>query len=119
MNFVERVMRVMTHINIGSALGLAAWMPWSGWQVVTGHIAPAYTPSEIRTLVHWTHAGRTTPIERVPVHERGGSTPRCDVPMPPVREAFDRQGRLRLAVRHEQDGVSLAADVARLLRERP
>ncbi len=44
MNFIERVMRVMTHINIGAALGLAAWVLWSGWQVVTGQIAPAYRP---------------------------------------------------------------------------
>lgn len=40
MNFIGRVMRVMTPINIGAALGLAAWMLWSGWQFVTGQIAP-------------------------------------------------------------------------------
>ena len=40
MKFIERVMRVMTHINIGAALGLAAWVLWSGWPVVTGQIAP-------------------------------------------------------------------------------
>ena len=51
MNFIERVMRVMTHINIGAALGLAAWVLWSGWQVVTGHIAPAYSAAEVKATV--------------------------------------------------------------------
>lgn len=32
---------------------------------------------------------------------------------------FDPTGRLRLAVRHEQDAASLAADIARLLKENP
>ncbi len=32
---------------------------------------------------------------------------------------FDPTGRLRLAVRHEQDAASLAADIKRLLRESP
>lgn len=32
---------------------------------------------------------------------------------------FDPTGRLRLAVRHEQDAASVAADVARLLKENP
>jgi protein SCO1/2 len=32
---------------------------------------------------------------------------------------FDPTGRLRLAVRHEQDAASLAADITRLLKESP
>jgi hypothetical protein len=40
LDFIERVMRVMTHINIGVALGLAAWVLQSDWQVVNGQIAP-------------------------------------------------------------------------------
>ena len=57
MSFIERVMRVMTHINIGAALGLAAWVMWSGWQVVTGQIAPAYRVAEVKALMSLTHAG--------------------------------------------------------------
>jgi protein SCO1/2 len=32
---------------------------------------------------------------------------------------FDTRGRLRLAVRHEQDAASVAADIRRLLKEKP
>jgi cytochrome oxidase Cu insertion factor (SCO1/SenC/PrrC family) len=32
---------------------------------------------------------------------------------------FDPTGRLRLAVRHEQDAASVASDIARLLEENP
>jgi hypothetical protein len=31
MHFTERVMRIMTHVNVGAALGLVAWVLWSGW----------------------------------------------------------------------------------------
>jgi hypothetical protein len=41
MDPLERVMRIMTHVNIGAALGMVAWLAWSGAQVVTGQIAPA------------------------------------------------------------------------------
>lgn len=36
MKTLERVMRVMTHVNIGCALGMVAWIAWSGVQVVSG-----------------------------------------------------------------------------------
>ena len=36
MKTLERVMRVMTHINVGATLGTAAWLLWSGSQVVSG-----------------------------------------------------------------------------------
>ena len=57
MNFIERVMRVMTHINMGAALGLAAWVLWSGWQVVTGQITPAYRVAEVKALMTIANAG--------------------------------------------------------------
>lgn len=41
MDPLERVMRVMTHVNIGAALGMAAWLAWSGVQLVTGQIVLA------------------------------------------------------------------------------
>lgn len=40
MDPLERVMRVMTHVNIGAALGMVAWLAWSGAQVVSGQIVP-------------------------------------------------------------------------------
>jgi len=33
-NTIERLMRVMTHVNIGASLGLVAWLVWSGHQIV-------------------------------------------------------------------------------------
>lgn len=36
MRIIERVMRVMTHVNIGATIGTAAWILWSGAQVVIG-----------------------------------------------------------------------------------
>lgn len=87
MNFIERVMRVMTHINIGAALGLAAWVLWSGWQVVTGRITPAYTPAEVRTLVRLSHAGPSTPMELLPVGAQGAAMPPCHEPQPAIRRA--------------------------------
>lgn len=41
MKTLERVMRVMTHINIGATLGTAVWLLWSGLQVVSGQWTPA------------------------------------------------------------------------------
>lgn len=36
----ERVMRVMTHVNIGAALAVSAWVVWSGLQVGLSRPAP-------------------------------------------------------------------------------
>lgn len=54
MKTIERVMRVMTHVNIGATLGTAAWIVWSGLQVVGGEwpvtprpTAPATSATEI------------------------------------------------------------------------
>lgn len=41
MKTLERVMRLMTHINIGATLGTAVWLLWSGLQVVSGQWTPA------------------------------------------------------------------------------
>jgi hypothetical protein len=76
-SFVERVMRVMTYINIGAALGLLAWVLWSGWQVVTGQIAPAYRAAEVKALVSLAHAGEPSPMHLVPVQAGGGALPPC------------------------------------------
>lgn len=52
---VLRLMRLMTHLNIGAALGMAAWLLWSGWQVVTGQIGPGYSRAEVTALVAAAH----------------------------------------------------------------
>ena len=77
MNFIERVMRVMTHITIGAALGLAAWVLWSGWRVVTGQIAPAYRVAEVKALMSLTHAGGPAPMHLVPVQADAAALPPC------------------------------------------
>lgn len=56
MKTLERVMRVMTHINIGATLGTAVWLLWSGLQVVSGQWTPALrgpaqTPSGLHRSV--------------------------------------------------------------------
>lgn len=77
MNFIVRVMRVMTHINIGATLGLAAWMLWSGWQVVTGQIAPGYRVAEVKALMSLSHAGSPAPMQLVPARSAGGPPSAC------------------------------------------
>lgn len=49
MDTIERVMRVMTHVNIGAGLGMAAWIAWSGLQVVGGDwkLPPQQQPSGV------------------------------------------------------------------------
>lgn len=87
MNFIERVMRIMTHINVGAVLGLAAWVLWSGWQVVAGQITPAYSAAEVRALVGVAHAGQPSPMQLVPVRAQGEATLPCHEVQPSVRRA--------------------------------
>lgn len=77
MNFIERVMRVMTHINIGAALGLVAWVLWSGWQLVSGQITPAYRVSEVKALMSLAHAAEPAPLRLVPLQAGAGAQPVC------------------------------------------
>lgn len=85
MNFIERVMRLMTHVNIGTALGLVAWVLWSGWQVVTGQIAPAYSAAEAKALVSLAHAGHPLPLRLVPVSAQGAAALPCHEAQPSAR----------------------------------
>ncbi len=87
MNFIERVMRVMTHINIGAALGLAAWVLWSGWQVVTGQITPGYRVAEVKALMSLAHAGVPAPMHLVPVQPGSGAPPPCHTAAPAPKQA--------------------------------
>lgn len=77
MNFIERVMRVMTHINIGAALGMAAWVLWSGWQVVTGQVTPAYRVAEVQALMRLLHAGEPARMHLVPMRAGTAALPPC------------------------------------------
>jgi hypothetical protein len=87
-NFIERVMRVMTHINIGAALGLPAWVLWSGWQVATGQITPAYRVAEVKALMSLAHAGEPAPMHLVPVQAGAAALPPCHTAAPaPQRSA--------------------------------
>jgi hypothetical protein len=87
LNFIERVMRVMTHINIGAALGLLAWVLWSGWQVVTGQIAPGYRVAEVQALMHTAHAGQPAQLYLVPVQAGTAALPPCHAAAPSARQA--------------------------------
>jgi hypothetical protein len=79
-NFIERVMRVMTHVNIGAALGLAAWVLWSGWQVVTGQITPGHRVADVKALMSQAHAGSPPPMQLMPARAGGSPLPRCHEP---------------------------------------
>jgi hypothetical protein len=37
---VVRLLKFMTHLNIGAAIGMFTWLFWSGWHVVTAQIEP-------------------------------------------------------------------------------
>lgn len=79
---VMRLMRLMTHVNIGVALGLAAWIAWSGWQVASGQRQPAYRTAEVRALLAAADAARPLPMRLVPVAAAGQALPSCDEPSP-------------------------------------
>ena len=83
MNFIERVMRVMTHINIAAALGLVAWVLWSGWHVVTGQIAPEYRVAEVKALMSLAHAGEPASMHLAPAQAGAGELPPCHTTVPP------------------------------------
>lgn len=87
MNFFERVMRVMTHINIGASLGIAAWVMWSGWLLVTGQISPAYRVAEVKALMSTAHAGQSRAMQLVPVQASVDAVPPCHAAMPASQRA--------------------------------
>jgi hypothetical protein len=86
-DFIERVMRVMTHINIGAALGLVAWVLWSGWQVVTGQIAPVHRVAEVMAQISVAHAGEPQPLQLVPLQAGAGALPPCHTVAPALQPA--------------------------------
>ncbi|HTP72482.1 MAG TPA: hypothetical protein VML58_09710 [Burkholderiaceae bacterium] len=52
MKDVQRVMRVMTHVNLGATLGLVAWLLWSGYAIASDPLQdPASTSPAKRLLL--------------------------------------------------------------------
>lgn len=82
MNLVERVMRVMTHINIGSALGLAAWVLWPGSWASTGPITPGPCFAEVQTLIGQAPARESEPKRLGSARAESGALPPCQNTMP-------------------------------------
>lgn len=50
MTFIERVLRCMTQLNIGATLATAAWLLWTGPQVVSGELRPPPRPATTHRL---------------------------------------------------------------------
>jgi hypothetical protein len=86
-SFIERVMRVMTHINIGAALGLVAWVLWSGWQVVAGPVASPYRAAEVKALMSVAHVGEPVRLHLVPMQAGTGALPPCHTAVPAPKPA--------------------------------
>ena len=78
---VMRLMRLMTHLNIGAMLGMAAWLIWSGWQVTHAQFdiprtdLPSATGSE--------------PMRLVPVSMAAQAAGHCEPAPSAVRQASD------------------------------
>lgn len=51
MTFLERMLRVLIHVNIGATLATAAWIVWSGTQIVSGRLVRLPTPAPTPTVV--------------------------------------------------------------------
>lgn len=41
MSFIETMMKAMTHLNIGAAIAMLAWILWSGLAILSGDIPAA------------------------------------------------------------------------------
>ena len=76
---VMRLMRLMARINIGALLGMAAWLPWSGWQVATGQVAA--TPPEPTVRAALPSVGvEPAPMRLVPVSVAVRAAGHCPLP---------------------------------------
>ncbi len=72
MNLIQRVVRVMTHVNIGATLGLVAWLAWASLEVVGGARPIPRHPS----------------VDRIPAGSQAVSLPCCFVPGTPTEPAL-------------------------------
>jgi hypothetical protein len=78
---VMRLMRLMTHLNIGAMLGMAAWLIWSGWQVTNSQIdiPRTYLPA----------ASGSEPMRLVPVSMAAQAAGHCEPAPMAARQASD------------------------------
>jgi hypothetical protein len=79
-NFIERVMRVMTHINVGATLALMAWFLWSGWPMFNGQVASPGRSADIEALLVMANASPAERLELVPMSSDGTALPPCRRP---------------------------------------
>jgi hypothetical protein len=73
---MQRVMRWMTHLNIGAALGMVAWVAWSGWQVMAGQLG---TPPirQSGAALHSAAAHQTPPLRLLTDDEAAQAHAHC------------------------------------------
>lgn len=94
MNFMERTMRVMTHLNIGATLATAAWVIGSGTQVVSGQWQIPRSAGPLALPVAATTA-TTAAATASPPHRHGagtvglGGTWQAMPPAPPACDCAD------------------------------
>lgn len=49
MPFIENVMKAMTHLNIGAAIAMLAWILWSGQHIMRGDVPAAVRYASVQT----------------------------------------------------------------------
>ncbi len=86
----HRLMRWMTHLNIGAALGMVAWVAWSGWLVMTGQIGtppqrPAMPSLGAAQSKHSTP--HSAPVRLLTAEEAAAAHAHCHPPASPARVA--------------------------------
>jgi hypothetical protein len=86
MTLIARVMRAMTHINIGSALALFAWVVCSGGQVASGAVTPDHTAPAASSRSSLPPADAASPMGSIPARS-GQARPPCCQRRPGVQEA--------------------------------
>ena len=80
MKIIERVMRVMTHVNIGATLGMAAWILWSGMEIVSMPSGASRTHRPPAAHSHGDHS----PATHAPAGGRPAASDHCCLARAPV-----------------------------------
>ncbi len=62
MTFIERALRVMTRINIGASLGVAAWLMFASADLLAAHPAAGKQPDQFVQPVGHSECGCSTDI---------------------------------------------------------
>lgn len=77
---VMRLLRLMTHFNIGLALGLVVWLAWASWQAVSGPWPAADQAASLHTRAPGSAPLQSQRMQLVPV----GDTTQPVCPPPPA-----------------------------------